>query len=267
MWNLVVHHHQYQLIENYQLMAGDEVIHSLDTIQLIRLGDDSLTSLNLVAFEELRAPSLSVERDMMTLLGRLFPFMPDGISGHMDLIPSLFWPSKDFATSSVTFFGGSFNPWHEGHLECLRQCSKIESNLVIVPDYSPWKENAQEGPLEILKELSRKTANRFPIYPGFWGIDSVEKRNPTVNWLSNVDLVQINWLMGDDTFFHFLKWNKIEVVARCLSKIYVVPRDHKLVELQPIQEKLLEINPKLEIVFLDDHPYKELSSTSLRESS
>jgi len=56
-------------------------------------------------------------------------------------------------------------------------------------------------------------------------------------------------------------------VARCLSKIYVVPRDHKLDELHPIQNKLLEINPKLKIVFLDDHPYKELSSTSLRESS
>ena len=40
-------------------------------------------------------------------------------------------------SSPVVFFGGSFNPWHDGRQACLDLCPN--KNIVIVPDTNPWK--------------------------------------------------------------------------------------------------------------------------------
>ena len=46
-------------------------------------------------------------------------------------------PQFDLSTKKeITFFGGSFNPLHEGHLECIRQFNDPE-NLIVVPDNKP----------------------------------------------------------------------------------------------------------------------------------
>jgi nicotinate-nucleotide adenylyltransferase len=260
MWNLLIKNKRYQLVENYQLEKSDRVIIENDSLKLVEVDQNS----DLVDFTNLNIPNIQIERAILELLGRLFPFMPNSIPRYTYLLPALFWPENVLESSRVTFFGGSFNPWHEGHGECLRQCSDKEELIVVVPDYSPWKENLNIGPLTTLAKLSERTENKFPIYPGFWAIDSSEKRNPTASWLSEVKATNLNWLMGDDTFFNFLKWDRVEEVVSRLERIYVVPRDHQVNELKEIEQKLLVVNNKLEVIYLESHPYQDLSSTKLR---
>lgn len=167
--------------------------------------------------------------------------------------------SKD--KSSVTLFGGSFHPFHKGHLECLNQCSQFEENIIIVLDYSPWKSNEQEDPFGEYLKIKDATADRFPIYTGFW---AQKLRRPTFEWLQEVNYAEVNWLMGDDTFGSFLKWFEVEKVCQLLSKIYVVPREEKMEEYRKVEEKIKEYNSKLEVVYLKPHDYQELSSTQIR---
>lgn len=260
MWNLLVKNKRYQLVENYQLGPCDKFIVANDLLSLIEVE----SSTELVGFSQIKLPNSQVEKSLLDLFGKLFSFMPNGQENIEHLLPDVFWPSGAKFEQEVTFFGGSFNPWHEGHKECLRQCSKIEDFIVVVPDYSPWKENSQEGALETLASLAKRIDNEFPIYPGFWALDSQEQRNPTASWLKHVNAKRINWLMGDDTFYNFLKWDRVEEVVTKLKKIYVVPRDHDQSELKAIESQLLEFNSELRVIYLESHPYQDLSSTKLR---
>jgi len=260
MWNLLVKNKSYKLIEDYQLKSDDQLIISNKELSLVEVS----SSKGLIDFTQLEIPNINIEKSMLNLFGRLFTFMPDGIEGHTSLLPHIFWPLEKLETRSVTFFGGSFNPWHEGHKECLRQCSKKEDLIVVVPDYSPWKDNSHEGPLANLCALAEKIDYRFPIYPGFWAISTNDQRNPTADWLGEVKISETNWLMGDDTFFNFLKWDRLEQVVSKLKKIYVVPRDHNVSELKEVEVKLLDMKPELEVIYLEGHPYQGLSSSKLR---
>lgn len=163
--------------------------------------------------------------------------------------------------SSVTLFGGSFHPFHEGHLECLNQCREFEDNIIIVLDYSPWKSNEQEDPYGEYLKIKDATQGRYPIYTGFW---AKKLRRPTFEWLQEIQYPEINWLMGDDTFGSFLKWFEVEKVCQRLSKIYVVPREEKMEEYREVEKKIKEFNSKLEVVFLKPHAFQELSSTQIR---
>lgn len=214
---------------------------------------------DFVDFYELEL-NTELERDLLALFAKLFSIMPEGIPGE-GYLPCELYPKK-LSSESVTFFAGSFNPWHEGHLECLKQCSDFEKNIIIVPDYNPWKDNIQNSPLKELLNLSEKTEKSFAIYPGFW---AKEQRNPTESWIGNIKSKNINWLMGDDTFSSFMKWKNVEKVCQHLSKIYVVPRDFKSKELISVSEEIRKISPSLEIIFLKEHSHQDKSSTKLRK--
>lgn len=257
MWNFLVHQNQYQLVKAGQDTLSGQTIVSNSLITMIEVENTD----GLVNFSELKIPSLEIEKSLLDIIGKLFSFMPSSVVNAEQYIPTEFWPKDSKLSDSITFFGGSFNPWHEGHGECLRQCSELEDLIVVIPDYSPWKDNINKGPLKTLLELSMCVQNKFPIYPGFW---AKEDRNPTISWLGQVKLSTINWLMGDDTFFHFLKWTSVEEVASKLSKIYVVPRDHNSDELKAVEKDILDLSPELEVTFLKNHLYQDLSSTKLR---
>ncbi|EPZ49489.1 cytidylyltransferase [Bacteriovorax sp. BAL6_X] len=165
--------------------------------------------------------------------------------------------------SSVTLFGGSFHPFHDGHLECLNQCSEYEDNIIIVLDYSPWKSNEQEDPYGEYLKIKEATGERFPIYTGFW---AQKLRRPTYEWLQEVKYPEVNWLMGDDTFGSFLKWFEVEKVCQFLTKIYVVPRDEKMDEYREVEKKIKNYNSKIEVIYLRPHDYQNLSSTKIRSN-
>lgn len=170
---------------------------------------------------------------------------------------------KYHSTDSITFFGGTFNPMHLGHIECIKLCP--EKNIVLILDRNPQKElrliNYKNELGTILNEIKDLAIS---LYPGFW---IQNNSNPTSSWIKSVKAKEKNLLMGDDSFIKFFSWIKPDLILAELTKIYVVPRNHELKDLTEIQNKCLTINPNLKIIYLSNHDYQSLSSTEIRKKS
>jgi nicotinate-nucleotide adenylyltransferase len=193
-------------------------------------------------------------------LGNYFEFMPasDGTHSQAEL-PKLFL--KHPISQSVTFFTGSFNPFHQGHRACLDLCP--EKNILIVPDRNPFKNDYKVGAYAdflLLAESLKDTD--YSLYPGFLGSLSP---NPTSSWLPNVKIKEKNFLLGDDSYMSLLTWKNPEAVILALSKLYVVPRYLHQSDYLEQERKIKSLNPKLDIFYLPEHPYKNISSTQLRK--
>ena len=187
---------------------------------------------------------------MCLKLGAEFPFMPLSNSNA----------PHEIIKDSVTFFGGSFHPFHQGHRACLDLCP--EKNIIVVPDRNPQKEMREFFPYdEYLKLRETLKDTRYFIYPAFWGSHD---KNPTYSWLPFVKIPEKNLLMGDDSFMNFLSWQQPEKILAAITKLYVVPRNYSKEECNSQKIKLNEINSKVQIIFLGDHEFKDLSSTKLR---
>jgi len=199
--------------------------------------------------------------ESLKLIADCFEFMPDSSGAHSQKeLPPLFLkhPIKD----TVTFFGGSFNPFHEGHRECLDQCP--EKNILIVPDRNPFKDVAAHDPVDEFFALAEKLrTTSYSLYPGFL---LKKEKNPTSSWLPFVKIKQKNFLMGDDSYMDLLKWKNPEVIIKSLTKLYVVPRKFQKENYVAIESELLKWNPALEVHYLAEHPYMNLSSTDLRQN-
>lgn len=192
------------------------------------------------------------------LISNCFDFMPGSDGQHSQAeIPKLFL--KHPIIESVTFFGGSFNPFHQGHRACLDLCP--EKNILIVPDRNPFKNETLNSYQDFLQLAESLKDTRYSLYPGF-----IEKReaNPTSSWLPLVKIKEKNFLMGDDSYMSLLKWKNPEVIMKALTKLYVVPREFTKSDYLNIEQELLKMNPKLEVHYLDEHPYMNISSSKLR---
>ncbi|WP_290732234.1 hypothetical protein [Halobacteriovorax sp. JY17] len=189
-------------------------------------------------------------------LGELFPIF----LREKSPLPKLFL-KESFNHDTITFFGGSFNPWHEGHSECLRRCPS--ENVVIVPDRNPWKEEMEiDCFFKSFMELARRfEETQFSLFPGFYGL---EQPNPTVDWLPRAEFTKKFLLIGDDNFCTFLKWKEVEKLANSLEGIFVLNRNHSQTEIEGAIQEILAINPNLRVEILGEHDFMSLSSTELR---
>lgn len=174
-------------------------------------------------------------------------------------------PFKKFEIKdAITFFPGTFNPWHEGHSSCLQLVNYPE--LIVIPDVNPWKKNNSvlcvwKKYLEICQKLSDTP---YSVFPGFIGS---ENSNPTVDWLPLVDCPEKSIVMGDDNFFQLDSWKDWKKLVSDLSVIYVVSR----VSTGPEEERMTRIknilknaNKKLKVIYLADNKAKNISSSEIR---
>ncbi|MDH5582194.1 MAG: hypothetical protein OEY33_09845 [Bdellovibrionales bacterium] len=217
----------------------------------------------LLMVKELHRPYGAI---LCEALGVFWPLMPSFINNLRRVeLPSLF-VKKDIHKSQdeVVFYGGSFNPWHPGHLSCLESCPA--ENIIVVPDYNPWKNNqGQENRCfwnEYRKLCLELKDTPYAIYPGFWGL---EDPNPTINWIPNIKTRDKGLLLGDDSFCSIKSWKDSEILISLLKMIYVVPRIHKKEEVIKVREEVLKIHPSMEVHILPEHEYMHESSTLLRE--
>lgn len=191
---------------------------------------------------------------------------------------SLFWPyipphqefnfnhNFEFDISEyqeITFYGGSFNPFHDGHKECIRQFSKTHP-LIIVPDHNPLKQGLTDICFwERFKALKAVIGENQLIYPGFCGL---EQANPTWKWVKAVKEklpnIKINLLMGDDNFESLEKWLSIDILLQNLGEIFIVPRYEK--DVSKSLELIKKHNPSMKISKLFNHEYQAISSSAIR---
>ncbi len=195
-------------------------------------------------------------------IANCFEFMPesDGKNKQSDL-PKLFL--KHPIVNSVTFFGGSFNPFHEGHRACLDLCP--EKNILIVPDRNPFKERGiPENVYNQFVDLAQNLKETpYSLYSGFL---TKESTNPTSSWLPHVKIAEKNFLMGDDSFMSLLRWKDPDIIAKSLTKLYVVPRIFNKGDYQKMEQELLKLNPHLVVHYLGEHRYMGLSSSEIKKN-
>ena len=207
----------------------------------------------------LEVKNLSAEegRQLCAWVARQFPGMSGSGRECVSLPQLLLKPS--FQRERICFYGGSFNPWHRGHRACLELCP--EENIVVVPDYNPWKSfQAEFRNWEYYLKLCYMLENTScSLYPGLlYGADRA-----TVDWLPRTDFLEKALLMGADNFLLLNRWKDYPRLIESLVRLYVVPRGEG--EYENMTHHLMEINPLLEITVLPRHPYEGLASSGLTE--
>lgn len=209
---------------------------------------------------------------------RLSEFFLDS-AHHMELLEgeseedNLGFPFQKLKEEKVILYPGSFSPWHKGHLACLKALPKLSNEqhqVVVIPDYNPWKElretNLKDEVLTIWDSLSLLRGRREDIQLGLYlGFLANRKKNPTVEWISKVRAKEKWLLMGEDSFLKVHEWYKAKELLTLLKGIYVVPRGENRELVQAQKEHLFQnFDPALIVEFLEHHPYEEYSSTYLR---
>lgn len=168
--------------------------------------------------------------------------------------------------SPVVFFGGSFNPWHDGHQACLDLCPN--KNIVIVPDTNPWKlSDPKKGKCywSEYRQMAEKFSKQgYAVYPGYFGI---EEGNPTINWLPHAHCNQKEFLMGFDSFHSFPGWKNVDQLMKFICKLYVVPRDVSKEDFGDINRQVEELRDRLDICVLGEHSFMGVSSSDIRKDN
>lgn len=171
------------------------------------------------------------------------------------------------SSQEIIFYGGSFNPWHEGHSTCLKLLPRNKS-VIVIPDHNPFKELRQNDQnftsLRQINSAIEKINPKFKVFEDFY---LKKEKNPTSNWIKELKIVfpnkELSLLMGFDSFISIDRWINAEALLENLSKLYVVDRlNEETILVQ--QMKRLSKYKNLEIIFLGKHQYEDLSSSQIR---
>lgn len=171
-------------------------------------------------------------------------------------------------SSEVIFFGGSFNPLHDGHIACLKLLNS-KHNTIVIPDFNPQKMiHAIENDKEFIHNLKEKVVPYSrAVYTGFF---LQKQKNPTYIWLNElkdrITSKKLSLLLGSDSLINFNTWVEAEKLSKILHAIYVVPRMDSNEVIANKIKYFLEINPKIMIYILPQHEYKNLASSQLRKN-
>lgn len=192
-------------------------------------------------------------------LALFWPVMPTYHEGFKDIKPYGYSIANN---QSAIFFGGSFSPWHRAHRVCIELCPFPEL-VIVVPDANPQKElKRRTCPWatyqEVLREVSPLGAAVFPGYSG------LEHKNPTVRWLPFTRFPNKQVLMGDDSLASFPSWIEAPTLAQSISQIWVVPRRSPKTRIDSALDWFRTHARACKITFLEDHPYRDVSSTQIR---
>jgi nicotinic acid mononucleotide adenylyltransferase len=165
------------------------------------------------------------------------------------------------------FYGGTFNPWHQGHQSCLELLPKDKVCLVL-PDRNPQKELLDLEPVFKILEISNRA--RFKplqfLVPTFL---LLTKKNPTIDWIKTVKALfphqKISLLMGFDSFKNIQSWVQAEELLQLVDHLYVVSRMESHTERSIALSEIPLHQHK--VIFLGQHPFEHLSSSDLRKKS
>ena len=128
--------------------------------------------------------------------------------------------------NEITFYGGSFNPWHAGHTSCL-ELAPSNIPIIVIPDHNPFKElighQNKSLCLETIQNTTSKLEKQIFIFDEFYKLD---QKNPTNEWLGKIHKdfpsKNFNLLLGFDTYITLHKWIEVKKVLNSIKSLFVV---------------------------------------------
>jgi nicotinate-nucleotide adenylyltransferase len=196
-------------------------------------------------------------RAVFHAIGSLYSYFP---TFHPEVNEKFSFAIKAPA-EEMTFYGGSFNPWHSGHESCVDLYSD-KSKLVIIPDNNPQKAQVTGKLWENYKKILylQKATPEITLFPGFW---RSSEANPTSDWLLNIEGKK-NLLMGYDSFIGLETWKNFEKLIQAVEKIFVIGRQDDESLFTEKSNLLQSVNSKIKIIHLGGHAFEGISSTQMR---
>lgn len=201
-------------------------------------------------------------RALVDFVGSRYPMSPQ----YQDLkriCPEVVFDNGD---REWVFYGGTFNPWHQGHQACLNLLP-AEKTCFILPDINPHKEERDFELVSTVLEISARARfnNHQFLVPTFL----IQKtKNPTVDWMKRLRKEfpdqKLSLLIGFDSFSKITSWTRAQDLLPVLHHLYVVSRMETEIVREEAIEKVKVFAPSLAIELLGRHGFEELSSTEIR---
>ncbi len=226
----------------------------------VTAADDARTA-SWLPLAELGALAFDHGAILCEALGHFWSEMPGAFPLLRDV--RAFGAPQPFPAAPL-FFGGSFNPLHDGH-RAGAVLAAAPDRLIVVPDSNPFKDHATPScawqHYIALREAFANTA--LAIFPGYCGM---ELPNPTSSWLPFVP-GRLSFLIGEDSLVKLPRWIEPARLVRALDRLLVLPRREHLPDLEASRDWLAATAPQCRLEYLADHPYRDLSSSALRANA
>ena len=173
---------------------------------------------------------------------------------------------KLYTAKEIIFYGGSFNPWHDGHTACIKMAPQ-SSPLIIIPDNNPHKDLNQNKSLEV-EVINNIIAHNNLNATVFLDFYQSSNKTPTVDWIKSLQDAfpekKLSLLIGTDSLMNILSWKESTTLLTTLTSLYVVSRIDENYNIQAQVEKLKSKASELNLVFLGHHDFEDVSSSEIR---
>lgn len=129
----------------------------------------------------------------------------------------------------IGLFGGSFNPFHDGHRLVAEQCLKrlqLDAVWLLVSPGNPLKDHSELAPIEQrVEQAEALSAHPRILATGIEARIGVTYTVETLEWLvANCPGVRFVWIMGSDNLAQFHRWERWQDIAALLPlAIYARP--------------------------------------------
>ena len=166
----------------------------------------------------------------------------------------------------IGIYGGSFNPVHFGHVGLAKwviEHTDLDELWLLVSPNNPLKpagilapeQERLEAVREAIKDIPHLVASDFEF--------SLPRPSYTANTLRELQKAypqhEFTLIIGEDNIAIFDQWKEYEYIAQHF-RVFVYPRKGAV-----IGNCKLKIGDFKELVFLNDAPYFNISSTELRQ--
>lgn len=178
---------------------------------------------------------------------------------------------------AVGIFGGTFDPFHNGHLQLVRSVLKlgILERIYLMPNYiPPHKPQPVADDRDRLAMINLVCAHEQNIFPLDFEIrrQSVSYTFETVSKLSEDERfsnTRITLLIGMDSLINFTSWYHYEQLLQQVNLVVARRPHYDLADLAPCLKSRItdsEIFSPFDAgqILLIDNPYVDLSSSEIR---
>ena len=175
-------------------------------------------------------------------------------------------------------YGGSFDPFHDGHLAVITEAQKFfrdrgdEPKIMVIPMQSPFKGKRQTPLVETEETINALLLDKgvTRVMAGAVGGDAAITADFMIDTLENIiiaidmDLVKedLGIIVGSDVVKRFTEWARWEDILR-IASLVVIPRPGYPITMGEIWDAIE--HPDLEVHLLDEGLTPDVSSTEIKK--